>query len=186
MFVAIYVMHLRGIFLDVWLVCVPCYHLQRLGVGTFHVACHLRHFGAPFLILRFYALLLWNCYFFLCFFPASLFYFCSFAFLFPAVSMLLLCVLIFDFLLLCCKRPWHVNELVNKSRFRNAPNNIQNGRSSCKMAGLNSKMLQISCPTCCKYHATWKGLASKHRRCHANWEVAFPQCRLTLQNVIFF
>ena len=50
------------------------------------------------------------------------------------------------------------------------------------MKGWNSTMLQISFAKSCKYHATWKALSSKCRRCHVKCEVLSPQCRLRLQN----
>ena len=55
-------------------------------------------------------------------------------------------------------------------------------RSSRKIEGWSSKMLQISCAKSCKYYAIGKGLSSKCRRCRAKWEFLSPQCRRTLQN----
>ena len=50
------------------------------------------------------------------------------------------------------------------------------------MRGWHSNMLQVPRAESCTWHATWKGLASKCRRCHAKWEVLSPQGRLTLQS----
>ena len=52
---------------------------------------------------------------------------------------------------------------------------MRNGRLKFRSAANITRKL-------CNYHATWKGLSSKCRRCHAKWEVQSPQCRLTLQN----
>ena len=52
---------------------------------------------------------------------------------------------------------------------------MQSGRLKFKHAAIIiCKLLQ--------YHATWKGLSFKRRRCQAKWEVPSPQHRLTLQN----
>ena len=56
---------------------------------------------------------------------------------------------------------------------------MQNGR-------LKFKMQQISFATSCKYHAIWKGLSSKCRRCHAKWEVLSPQCTLLFVSLLFW
>ena len=106
--------------------------------------------------------------------PLQLFLFCCFV-----LSCLAFLVSLFS--LRWCKGH-DVNELVYKLTFHNASSINQNGRSPCKMEGWNSEVQQISRANFCNYHATWKGLSSKCRRCHAKWEVLSPQCRLTLQN----